>query len=514
MITVMRKHHKVLMIVITALVCISFSWYWNRTDFSQMGGGAVGTLYDRTISQVEFQRHARLLRLGSALGMNELVQTLAAGAQTENEAFEAFSWNLMVLRHEAEALGIKPTATEIAEEVKKLPAFQGEKGFDLAKYTDFADHGLAPMGFSESQIEELAADSISLQRIQKLLGAGVSAADTQMRSDFERAYSKNEVAVVRFHSADFAPNVQVNDADIAKYYEAHKAQLKTEEKRQVKFVAFGLSDEQKKLTGKPRIDVLQKLADRANDFTDALQAKGANFDAVAAKFQVAPKETSAFTQAQPDPQLAGTPTLTQAAFGLTKTAPNSDAVQTPDGFIIEHLSEIEAARPLSLAEARPKILQDLKAERVQALVAAKAEAAAKQLRDALKSGKSAEDAAQQAGVKAEKVPAFALVDNAPGAMPVTPPKAKQDTPDLPAIKEAVSDLTPGSVSELVPGPDGGMLVILEKREPLNATLFAAARPLLETRSLRNKEQVVFYEWLRDRRRAAGVEEHKTPLASG
>ena len=36
MITVMRKHHKILMIIITVLVCISFSWYWNKTDFAQM----------------------------------------------------------------------------------------------------------------------------------------------------------------------------------------------------------------------------------------------------------------------------------------------------------------------------------------------------------------------------------------------------------------------------------------------------------------------------------------------
>ena len=55
----------------------------------------------------------------------------------------------MVLRHEAERLGIRPDTTEIATAVKVLPAFGGEKGFDLARYTDFTDHALAPMGFSE-----------------------------------------------------------------------------------------------------------------------------------------------------------------------------------------------------------------------------------------------------------------------------------------------------------------------------------------------------------------------------
>jgi len=81
MITVMRKHHKILMIVITALVCISFSWYWNKTDFGQLNNGAVGRIYDHNVTQVEFQRNARLLRLASQLGMRNLVRELTTGAQ-------------------------------------------------------------------------------------------------------------------------------------------------------------------------------------------------------------------------------------------------------------------------------------------------------------------------------------------------------------------------------------------------------------------------------------------------
>src|SRR5204863_9868667 len=126
MITVMRKHHKILMIFITILVCISFSWYWNKTDFAQMGQGTVGRIYDRNVSQLEFQRDARLLRLGGQLGMRDLIEDLTAEAQSENEAYENFSWNMMVLRHEAEELGIKPTTEEIANVLKTLPAFQGK----------------------------------------------------------------------------------------------------------------------------------------------------------------------------------------------------------------------------------------------------------------------------------------------------------------------------------------------------------------------------------------------------
>lgn len=516
MITVMRKHHKVLMIIITVLVCISFSWYWNanQVDLGQMGSGSVGQIYDRSVSQVEFQRNVRLLRLGSQLGMRDLLMELTAGAQTENEAFEKFSWNLMVLRHEAQQMGIKPGTSEIATAIKALPAFQGENGFDVSRYTNFVDQALAPMGFNEAQLEELAADQIVLQRVKQILSAGVSVPEAEMRSNFEKAYAKMDVSVVRFSAEDFAKEFTVSDDEIAKYYEAQKAQLKSDEKRKVKFVEFGLTEEQKKLTGKPRIDVLQKLADRANDFTEALQAKGAGFDQAAAKFQLTPKETGEFSKETPDPQLAGTPTLVSAAFGLTKEAPHSDAVQTKDGFDIMHLLQVAPARPLTLEEARPKIVEALKKRNAQQMVAMKAAGITSQLREELKSGKPATEAAAAAGVKVEKIPAFALSDTPPpGASPAPSPEPKNENPEMPSIKQAASGLSAGEVSDFVPTKNGGLLVILEKRETLDPAEFEKARASLEGRSLENQSQVVFYEWLRERRREAGVPETKTPAAT-
>jgi hypothetical protein len=508
MITVMRKHHKILMIFITVLVCISFSWYWNKTDFAQMDNGTVGKIYDRNVSRVEFQRNARLLRLGSQLGMRELITELTAGAQTEAQAFENFSWNLMVLRHEAGQLGIRPDTTEIAHAVKALPAFGGEHGFDLARYTDFTDRALAPMGFSEAQIEELATDQIILERVKKILSAGVNVPEAELRSNFEQAYAKLDVSVVRFRLEDFTKDAEINDADIAKYHQAQKAQLKTDEKRGVKFVRFGLTDEQKKLTGKARIDVLQKLADEANDFTEALQVKGADFDQVVAKFQLTPMVTADFSKASPDPALASTPQLVQAAFALAKEAPNSDAIQTEDGFEVMTLLNVEPSRPLTLDEARPKIVEALKHQSAQQVVSTKASEVARKLRDELKSGKPLADAAAQVGVQVEKIPTFALVDTLPGATPSPTPEPKNESPDMPHIKQAVSDLSPGGVSDYLSTPSGGLIVILEKRETLGPAKFEKSRVLIERQALQNKSQVVFYEWLRERRRAAGVQETK------
>ena len=105
--------------------------------------------------------------------------------------------------------------------------------------------------------------------------------------------------MIRFRAVDFDKDVKISDEDVQKYYDAHKAELKTDEKRKVEFVQLTLTEEEKKLSGKERIEALQKLADRATDFTQALLEKGADFKQAAAKSQLPVHETGEFTLRSP-----------------------------------------------------------------------------------------------------------------------------------------------------------------------------------------------------------------------
>ena len=55
-------------------------------------------------------------------------QELTRGAMSEAEAYADFTFNRLILRHEAEALGIKPTRDEIVTLVRTLRPFRGEAG--------------------------------------------------------------------------------------------------------------------------------------------------------------------------------------------------------------------------------------------------------------------------------------------------------------------------------------------------------------------------------------------------
>lgn len=502
MITILRKHHRWLMIVI-AILAIPFCFYFTKTDLSAKRVDDLGRIYDRTVTRVEFQRNARLFNLARDLGMFTLLQDLTTGATSEASAYSEFTWNRIILNHEAQRFGIRANSNEIVEFVKTLRPFRGEAGFDINKYNEFTQTTLPSMGFNESHIEELVSDQLALNRLKEVLGSAAQIPASESRENYEQAYGKLDVAVVRFRSDDLAKEVKITDDDIAKYYEAHKAQLKSDEKRKVEFVSFALSDEEKKKTGKERVDALQKLADRANDFTQALLEKDAKFSESAAKFNVPVRATGEFTATAPDPQLAGTPQLAQAAFQLTTKEPHSDALQAADAFYVLNLLGISEAKLLTLEEAKPKMTESLKSDRLREMASNKGAQIAGKIRDALKTGAPLEKAAQENGAKLDRIPPFSLMESAP---PPTPDKEpKKDDPDLPMIKNAVAEVDAGEVSEFVQTPTGGLVAILEKREPVDPAAYEKGKTAFDARYLRGKRSIVFYEWLRDRRQAAGIQ---------
>jgi len=511
MITVMRRHHKWLMIVI-AILALPFIFYFNKSDLSKRQETDLGRIYDRPVTIVEFQRSVRFWTLAQMLGMSSMVQDMMMRPMSQDEAYVNFAFNRVVLDHEARTLGIRPTTPEVVAFVKTLAPFQGANGFDVAKYTEFVQNRLPSLGFNEAQIEEVVSDQLTLNRVKDLLGAGLHVADSESSEYYDQAYGKLHVAVVRFRNEDFQKDLKLTDEEIAKYFEAHKAELNTEEKRKIEFVVFSLSEADKKLTGKEKVEALQKVANLANDFVQGTLEKGTKFSDLALKFKVPLSATGEFTAAAPDPQIASTPQLSQYAFQLKQPDAVSDALQGGDAFYVLHLLNVTPARPLTLDEAKPKISDTLSKEKVRQQIAARAADVSRTIREAAKVGTPLDSALSQLGLQAERIPTFSIIET-PTPTPSKPEEVKDkkpETPDLQSIKGAVRDLNPGDASDFVSTPNGGLVAVVETREPGDPAGLAAAKATFEKNYLQSKRMVVFDEWLRARRRAAGLQQPPPP----
>ena len=299
------------------------------------------------------------------------------------------------------------------------------------------------------------------------------------------------------HSERPAISRKIISDDDEEVQEAHKAELKTDEKRKVEFVRLALTDD-KKLAGKSG-SRHQEASDRANDFPGPEKAR---FTIAAKSLQLPVQLTAEFAAAAPDPQLNVDPQLGPAAFKLSMQEPNSDPIQVADGFYILHLDGIIEARPLTIEEAKPKIVEAIKTSRTRELMSTKGAEIVHQLREATKSGQPLESTIQKAGVKVEKVPPFSLLDETAEAQDK---EAKKESPELVAIKNAMTYLNLGEMSDFLPLDDSGLIAILEKREPSADANDREKRAAFESRVLNNRRQIVFYEWLRDRQLDAGLQ---------
>lgn len=492
MVNLMRRFRHPLSIAFTILTIISFTWLYNNTQLDKMNAGKLATMYGRGVTFAQTQRIGRKFDLCQDLGLFELLRSLAIRQQ---DARENFIWNSLVLQHESAALGIEPTNDEVVAAIQAMPVFQTNGAYDSNKYNMIVQAALAPRGFTPGDMEELIRDDLRLKKVKAVLGSTVAPSESELREAFAQASQKTEASVVRLKLDDLLATTQVPEEDVKKAYEERKAAFKSEELRKVRFVAFILPTTDKPLAGKERAEALGKLAKQAEEFSILMTEKDAKFEEVAAKFGVKIEETKDFTRTQPPAELGGSQEALAMAFKLNKEQPNSDPISSDRGYYVLQLADITAPRQLTFDESKERLATDLKRERAMETLNLKATEIRNKIEADLKAGKSFADAAQAAGAKAEKFPAFSRME------PQMEPENSGE------IMSVAGELTIGQLSPAVPTANGSVIVFVESRLPVDEEKYKADRPRVAGNVADFQKAALFSEWLKLRRAAAGLTIH-------
>ena len=502
MVNIIRRFQQPLLIAITAFTIISFIWLFNRNSMAdRYHSGNIGTIYGRGISLNQLQRSGRLFEIAAGLQMQDLVKGMLGqdawiglmfGQISQDKAATEFAINDLVLRHEADRLSLEPTTDEIDEAVKKLPVFQTPQGvFDPMKFNTFTTNVLGPRGLSVEAFEDVVRDQLRVHMIKDLLAGAAQPAPAEVRSFYEERFQKTDVSVVRLKLDDFKAAVNLTDDDLKKAFEERKATLNAPEKRKVKFAAFQL-DEKKPLAGAERKDALEKLAEQAGNLSAKMTEKDAKFDELAPNFGATVQESPDFAENEPPTGLDEK--AAAAAFHLTKAEPNSDAVvsEKQDGYYVLQLEEITPSRPLTFDEAKAQLTDQLKQERAQEAMTLKASEIRQKIETEMKAGKSFTDAAQAAGVKAEAFPTFSMAER------------KNEGADANEIMNTAAELRAGEISQFVPTSTGGLILRVEKRQPIDEADFEKQKASVAKNLAQGKSDALFSEWMKQRRKEADV----------
>ena len=502
MVNLMRSNQRWLMIVVSVLVLISFLYYFsNSSRIERLGGDRAGTIYGHNISVSDLQRAGRQLNTAGELGLSHVYTPELLQSSRSDGSGEDALVNQYVMEHQADAYGVYPTAEEVDEAAQKITAFRGPNGsFDPVVKDAYVADKLNPRGFTEAQVVDLVRRDLQFEKLRQLLESTVVVTPAEVRTRYEQAHSQIEASAVRFRNADFLAGIDPSEDDIKKAYDGQTTQYQQPERRKVQYVRFGLDDEQKKLTGKARMDVLTPLRDQAAAFLARLSdTKGQeDYFAAAAKAANLPvKETAEFEQMQPPAEESAIAGFGPAAFKLTPQDPDSDPplrspLQASEAFYVLHLSGVTPPRPLTLDEARLQIVTALRDERARAALSTKAEEVRSKIEEALKAGRSFGDAVEDAGATAENLPGFSLGN----------PPPVDAAPDFSELASAAGELPLGGLSKFLPSGEGGALVYVRSRSGVDEAKFDKSKDVEAMRIRYQKTRAAFEEWLRASRQAA------------
>ena len=542
MLSTIRQFQKGILIVVTVLIVIAFAFLYADYDFVK---GTVGTndcvirVNNRCYRVEEAQKLARYYNLANSLGMSEFSRTLLGPNRLDQDPTN-FVFNLLVMRKEAERLGIEPTSQEIKNEVPKLPIFRHMPMADGRIIRDF----LGGLGLDEGDLAQLTKDYLCFNKLQDFIGAGIQAVPNEVESTYVEQNQLYTASVVQFDRSDFEEAAKVSEEEIKKYFDDRNPPEKksaTEPENGELAEPAAEKPEQPLATDQPGASppvlepimtspqrgfhyahfLLKELPEDATeeqkannnrDFVKGVSRAYSELTAEGADFVAKTKEIAArkenpfifksgtlapFKQTEPPEELSDLGRLLPALFsGTLRKGESSEPVGNEDGsYYVFQLSEFIEPRKMTLDEARPLITKALLAKKSNQLCNDAANAALHKIQEALNAGKSLLDTASANNLNLVTFPPFSQSE---------PPKDTDVDPRL--ILASVRDTAPGKLSSVEEryGGKGYFFSYVDKIEIYKDEEKADTIRMLEALSELEEKRTLFRSWLNQRGRQSGA----------
>jgi peptidyl-prolyl cis-trans isomerase D len=520
MLQLMRKHHKVAMLVVAVIVIISFAFFGpggNEHLSGHYSREINGQRYTETDLQAA-QNIAALAQQTTSFGdapaklFGLFMAARGIGrSNTEESGYENNLINLITIREEAKRLGITVTDEDIQKAVQALPRMQTDGKFDRSKLDNLIKFSQNPEA-TQRNFFTMMKDALLLEKLSALVGGTMQATDYAVTLDYVNAHAKTTLQTVIIPRKE-VESVTATDEDAQKYYDANKDKkvaeldpvMKSEASREVRYILLEKAKREdiskepadKQEEKKKAWDAQdKKVAATAKVISDALVEEGApqKLEDAAALVKDKPeflpaeiKPAVKITAGNPPEALKTEPEAVEAILedgkGVAKLA---------NGFIVFESGDLVEPALLSFEAAKPQLLEKLTKEKVAAALLDKANGVRSKLQETLAAGKPFTEALTAAGVTATS---YSYSTKTP---------AKDAPPYFADIQALVKTLNPGS---LAPNPikagDDMAVVFLEKYElPDDPKMADDKKQLKRTQGYNDSPfapSPVFMSWFNQRR---------------
>ncbi len=231
-----RNHSRIVLGALLLLIVPSFILFGveGYTRFTDGSNATVAKVDGRSITRAEWeQAHQRVLERARR---DDPERAATLESDTARRATLDQLVRERVLEAAAQSLHLSPADTRLRRLFAADPQFSSWRNPDGSVNREIlAANGMSSEGFAARLRADFAVQQV-VQGVMNSAPATPAAADRVLDAMFER----REVQVQRFAPEEFRARVQLTDADLQAYYEAHKNSFRAPEQAQIEYVTLEL----------------------------------------------------------------------------------------------------------------------------------------------------------------------------------------------------------------------------------------------------------------------------------
>src|SRR5947199_74367 len=407
----------------------------------------------------------------------------------------------VLVRQEAERLGIRVTEAELIEAITRMPEFQEDGRFSRERV-----EAVLRYQRDRGEFEDQLRRSILFQRLQSLVTDGVHVSDGEVEERYRLDHAQVNLAFVRVPAAGEEKGISLTDEDLAKYLQDHSDRYRVPANIRARYVAYRRTDflaqaevpesaitdyyelhKDDRFTEPEQVHARHILVQVANDAGEPAKTaarkqaeadrravvRGKSLAEAAAGRAV--EETPPFAAADEIPGVGRVKAFADAAFAL-REGEVSDLVETDDAiYLLTPFERTEAHLP-PLDKVRDRVTADARRERAEAAARTRAEALIARAKQT-----GLEKAAEEAGLKVEETGYF---ERQTATLPGLPPMPELRTDALALTADA-----PLAPKVYAAGGDA-VVAALRDRKFADMSGLAAAKDGLRDSLLQQKRQAI------------------------
>jgi hypothetical protein len=536
-----RKHQQWLWVVIIAATIVSFVAFFNPAQSSlsgYFGGGEnFGRLNGKPISRDVLQTFGRQAQLFARLQFGE-------GAIPAGFDLNSYAYQRLFIDSKIKEYGITVSDESVADWIRQnLPKDQktGQVNYDA-----FVDSFLKRYNFTETEFHQFARQEVGLQQLRQALAvSGQLVTPREAEEEFRHANEQAVASGVFFSASNHVASVSLDAGAIAQFFTNQLANYRIPERTVISYVQWNAeqyrTNAEAALAKLPDLNTrlesvyqqrgadafrdkdgnvmakaaalqsirqqasdgqaLAEAARAARDFANELYAlepvKPENLATVAAKYGLTVQQSQPFSEFERAPGLEDAPALLREAARLTPDQPFTKPVEGTRAVYLGALQRHLPSELPTLDSVRARVTADYRRVKSTEAAHAAGEAFATAISAALAQGKTFEAAAAAQNARVVELAPFSLVTQ---SLPGLDPRV-----GLAVIKDTAFNLKPGTASRFIQTADGGFVLFLKERRPVDAALVKAGLNgyLEEQRQQRRDE--AFGAWFQAEFKKSGLE---------